>query len=171
MKFSFLLKITPLSGTLLTLAGCAAPTEVAGVPKPTATLASRVAPTNTPLPLKIVRSGRPSLPALPQMMDNSPRPTYVPLPTPKVRPGQTIIVSNGPSASVQRESPTIIVSNAPVAGTQITPQVAAQRGLVWVNRKTQIYHRPGSKWFGGTVDGFYLSEAQAQSQGFRAAKP
>ncbi len=115
--------------------------------------------------VKIVQSGRSSLPTLPQMMGNEPRPTFIPLPTPI----RTIIISNARPTSAPRENPTIIISNAPVAGTAITPQAAAAQGLVWANTRTMIYHRPGTRSFGGTQDGYYISEAQAQARGFRAA--
>lgn len=105
------------------------------------------------------------------MMDNSPRPTYVPLPTPKVRPGETIGISNARPTPTPRENPTIIVSNAPIPGTSIAVSAAAAQGLVWIKTKPRegIYYRPGERFYGGTVDGYYTTETQARARGYRAA--
>ncbi len=43
-------------------------------------------------------------------------------------------------------------------------------GMVWVNLETKVYHKMGSKWYGNTKHGKYMSEADAQSAGYRAAK-
>ncbi len=106
------------------------------------------------------------------MMDNSPRPTYVPVPTPKVRPGQTIVISNARATPRPRENPTIIISNAPVEGKDISAPVAAERGLVWINTasRERVFHRPGGRFYGGTVNGYYITEAQAIARGYRAAR-
>ena len=55
-------------------------------------------------------------------------------------------------------------SSAPVAGTP------AAGGQVWVNTKSGKYFRPGSSYYGHTKQGQYMSEADAQSQGYVAAK-
>lgn len=41
-------------------------------------------------------------------------------------------------------------------------------GQVWVNTDSKVYHCPGSRWYGTTKHGEYLSESQAISQGMRA---
>ena len=41
---------------------------------------------------------------------------------------------------------------------------------VWVNLKSGKYFPPGSRYYGKTKQGLYLSEADAQSQGYVAAK-
>jgi len=171
MKHRFLL----LLGTAFSLAGCQAPPEkVAAIAMPTPLPTSLITPMATPAPtapLTVIRSNRPSLPTLPQMMDNSPRPTFVPRPTPKIRPGQTIIISNARPAPPPRENPTLVVSNASVLARDISPQAAADRGLVWVNTASpeRIFHRPGGRFFGGTNNGYYTTEAQAVRRGYRAS--
>lgn len=167
MKFRFLF---PTGAAFFGLSGCQSAPEVAVAPTAQHALISTPVPVATSSPPKIVQTKRSSLPSLPQMMGNEPRPTYVPLPTPKVRPGQTIAISNAP-APTPRENPTLIISNAPVAGRDITVSEAAARGLVWVNTasKARIYHRPGGRYYGGTIDGYYCTEAQARARGYRAS--
>jgi hypothetical protein len=41
---------------------------------------------------------------------------------------------------------------------------------VWVNTATGIYHYPGTRWYGNTNQGEFMSEAEAQARGYRAAK-
>jgi len=41
---------------------------------------------------------------------------------------------------------------------------------VWVNTKTGIYHYPGTRWYGKTNQGKFMSEKDAIAQGYRAAR-
>jgi hypothetical protein len=43
-------------------------------------------------------------------------------------------------------------------------------GQVWVNTKTGVYHYPGSRWYGNTKAGKYVSEQDAIKEGDRPAK-
>ncbi len=46
----------------------------------------------------------------------------------------------------------------------------ASSGLVWVNTRSKVYHYPGHRWYGGTQQGKYVSEAAAIAEGDRAAQ-
>jgi hypothetical protein len=41
---------------------------------------------------------------------------------------------------------------------------------VWVNTATGIYHYPGTRWYGKTNQGKFMSEKDAIAQGYRAAR-
>ncbi|HEV7680973.1 MAG TPA: hypothetical protein VGO68_02540 [Pyrinomonadaceae bacterium] len=41
--------------------------------------------------------------------------------------------------------------------------------IVWVNTSSGVYHCPGTRWYGKTKDGRYLSQKQAQAAGYRPA--
>ena len=40
---------------------------------------------------------------------------------------------------------------------------------VWANRRSRVYHCPGSKWYGVGTHGEWMSESQARARGFRPA--
>ena len=71
-------------------------------------------------------------------------------------------------------SPTASASPAKVAKPVPTPQATQApgggAGQVWVNTETHVYHKEGSKWYGKTKHGKYLSEQDAIKEGDRAAK-
>lgn len=40
---------------------------------------------------------------------------------------------------------------------------------VWVNTNSGVYHCPGTRWYGNTKQGQYMTQKQAQSRGYRPA--
>jgi hypothetical protein len=40
---------------------------------------------------------------------------------------------------------------------------------VWVNTKSGVYHCPGTRWYGKTKSGEYMTQGQAQEKGYRPA--
>jgi FtsZ-interacting cell division protein ZipA len=56
----------------------------------------------------------------------------------------------------------------PVATTQ--PATPPSAGMVWVNTETKVYHKAGSRWYGKTKSGKWMTEAEAQRAGYKLAK-
>jgi hypothetical protein len=50
------------------------------------------------------------------------------------------------------------------------PAPGGGHGLVWVNTETHVYHKEGSRFYGTTKKGQYMSEAEAAKAGNKAAK-
>jgi hypothetical protein len=62
-------------------------------------------------------------------------------------------------------------SRATPSGAQATTAAPAPgSGKVWVNLDTKVYHREGSRYYGTTKHGQYMSEQDAIKAGYRPAK-
>jgi hypothetical protein len=67
------------------------------------------------------------------------------------------------------------VSRAPAQSTSTEaatnpPAPGGGHGLVWVNTDSHVYHREGSRFYGTTKKGQYMTEADAIKEGNRASK-
>ncbi len=83
-----------------------------------------------------------------------------------------------PSPAARTESAPAAESKSKSARSSSTESTAStapyqappSKGMVWVNLDTKIYHREGDRWYGKTVHGKYMTEAEAQQAGYRLSK-
>ena len=73
--------------------------------------------------------------------------------------GEATSPANAPSQPAAQPAPTTSQRATPGPGGP---------GQVWVNTASKVYHCPGTRWYGKTKQGSYMSEAEARAQG---AKP
>lgn len=73
-----------------------------------------------------------------------------------------------PASEPAKEAATRHESTHAVASAQ--PATPPSAGMVWVNTSTKVYHKSGSKWYGHTKSGKWMTEADAQKAGYKAAK-
>ena len=88
-----------------------------------------------------------------------------PAPAPAAAPAPPL------QSPVQRAVP----KAAPMGGTTgsaaaAPAQVPPQAGLVWVNLDSKVFHQQGSRWYGKTKNGKFMTEADAVAAGYREAK-
>ncbi len=69
-----------------------------------------------------------------------------------------------PAASAAPAAPPAAAKSAPQA------QPSPGSGMVWVNLDSGVYHKEGTKYYGKTKNGKYMSESDALKAGYRAAK-
>jgi hypothetical protein len=97
----------------------------------------------------------------------SPAPVAAPSASPTASPtfkiGSLFKPKNTPTpAAPASESSSTQVNAAPAPG--------GGHGMVWVNTDSHIYHKEGSRYYGKTKQGKYMSEADAMKEGDRPSK-
>lgn len=90
-----------------------------------------------------------------------------------------VTVSGGTAASNKASAPALQPSPAPSQPAPAAPAKTAASsasqgtpgpGMVWVNLDSGVYHYQNSRYYGKTKNGKYMSEADAEKAGYRAAK-
>jgi len=81
-----------------------------------------------------------------------------------------------PQDSTESAAPSQTPGNPPAGNTPASKpettrptQPAKGSGMVWVNTDSGVYHKPGTRWYGKTRKGKYMTEADAIKAGYRAA--
>jgi hypothetical protein len=82
------------------------------------------------------------------------------------------VPSAAPAAVPKVAVPKVSAPAVPAAAKAVkqvpTPPVGS--GMVWVNPDSKIYHKTGSRWYGKTKQGSYMTEAEAIKAGYRESK-
>ena len=54
--------------------------------------------------------------------------------------------------------------------TEVATQSAGNQNVkVWVNTNSGVYHCPGTRWYGKTKSGQFMTQREAQAKGYRPA--
>ena len=59
-----------------------------------------------------------------------------------------------------------VVNRDPPVATQSAGNPTVK---VWVNTNSGVYHCPGTRWYGNTKSGQFMTQREAQSKGYRPA--
>ena len=86
--------------------------------------------------------------------------------------GQTGVAPNGielhPVLKIELE-PGSGLPSVPVTAPQTSTENEKREVKVWVNTRSGVYYCPGSRWYGATQQGKYMSECAAKNAGYRPA--
>ena len=74
------------------------------------------------------------------------------------------------ASPVAAAAPAATTTSAATRVAQATPAPGGGHGLVWVNTESHIYHKEGSRFYGKTKKGKYVSEADAIKEGDKTSK-
>jgi hypothetical protein len=84
-------------------------------------------------------------------------------------------VAKKPAAKVEKPVPKgdKAVSKAetkPAGKGETAAATPPKKGMVWANPDSKIYHKEGTRWYGKTKDGKWMTEEEAKKAGYRPAK-
>jgi len=89
----------------------------------------------------------------------------------KITPLVTVGAAAGAAAGTPEPRPTPVpTTGGRTPNTPATAQQPPEKGMVWVNLDTKVFHREGDRYYGNTKHGKFMTEADAVTAGYREAK-
>jgi competence protein ComEA len=99
----------------------------------------------------------------------------------KIAPLVTVGAAGGAAAQGAMPAPSAGAATAPAVKAPETAKAAPtaagqeartppQKGMVWVNTDSGIFHKEGTRWYGKTKQGKWMTEQDALAAGYREAK-
>jgi cytoskeletal protein RodZ len=89
-------------------------------------------------------------------------------------PAATTQPAAAPSApaasSTSSTAASTTASHSSKSSSTVQAQTPPSPGMVWVNTNSGVYHKSGSKWYGKTKEGKWMTEQDATKAGYKAAK-
>jgi cytoskeletal protein RodZ len=84
------------------------------------------------------------------------------------RSKKSTTAADAPAAAATTPAASTPTPSTPAKTTTTPP--ANSNGMVWVNIDSGVYHKPGTRYYGKTKQGKYMTEADAIKAGYRAAE-
>jgi len=78
---------------------------------------------------------------------------------------ETKVPVKKPAPKVEKAPP----AEKAAAKAKTEAQTPPQKGMVWANPDTKVYHKEGSRWYGKTKTGKWMTEEDAKKAGFKEA--
>lgn len=76
--------------------------------------------------------------------------------------------ATAPATAAVKKAATKMAPTPPPTDADIAD--AKSKGMVWVNLNTKVYHKDSAATYGKTKHGKFMSEADAQAAGYKAAQ-
>lgn len=76
-----------------------------------------------------------------------------------------------PAAPAEKpKTPPAAKSHDSAKSSTTEARVPPEKGMVWVNTSSKVYHKEGDRWYGKTKEGKFMTEADAIKAGYHASK-
>ena len=85
---------------------------------------------------------------------------------PSAQPAPPAAAGKAPAPAVKAPE---TAKTAPAA-TGVEARTPPQKGMVWVNTDSGVFHKEGDRWYGKTKQGKWMTEQDALAAGYREAK-